>query len=105
MAKQGAARQKVTFSYVGPEAQTVAVAGDFTAWEQAPIKLKKDKRGVWTKAVMLTVGRHEYRLLVDGQWTDDPQCTTRVPNHVGGENCVCVVGYPPSGASATGAAV
>jgi hypothetical protein len=33
----------------------------------------------------------EYRYLVDGQWRDDPNCQTRVPNTFGGENCVRVV--------------
>jgi 1,4-alpha-glucan branching enzyme len=91
MAKQTTAKQKVTFSYAAPEAQSVAVAGDFTGWAQAPLNLKKDKSGVWKKTVSLLPGQYEYRLLVDGQWRDDPQCSTRRPNQMGGENCVCIV--------------
>ena len=84
-------KQKVTFSFTGPEAETVQVAGDFTGWQQAPIGLKKDKTGVWKKTVSLEPGRYEYRLLVDGHWRDDPQCANRQPNQFGGENCVCIV--------------
>jgi 1,4-alpha-glucan branching enzyme len=84
-------KQKVTFSFAAPEAQTVQVVGDFTQWQEAPLNLKKCKGGLWKKTVSLAPGRYAYRLLVDGQWRDDPQCTIRQPNEFGGENCVCVV--------------
>ncbi len=91
MAKQKTVKQKVTFSFEAPEAQSVSVVGDFTGWQQAPLDMKKDKKGVWKKAVSLPPGRYEYRLLVNGEWRDDPQCPNRVPNQFGGENCVCIV--------------
>jgi 1,4-alpha-glucan branching enzyme len=84
-------KQKVTFSYKAPQAQSVLLAGDFTEWQQAPLGMKKSKNGVWTKTATLAPGKYEYRLLVDGQWCDDPECPTRQPNQFGGENCVCVV--------------
>jgi len=91
MANQKIAKQKVTFSYTAPAAQTVLLAGDFTGWKQAPVSLKKDKKGVWKKSISLAPGKYEYRLLVDGEWRDDPGCSNRQPNQFGGENCVCVV--------------
>lgn len=91
MANQRIAKQKVTFLYHQPSAQTVLVAGDFTGWSQAPLSLKKDKSGVWKRTVSLPPGRYEYRLLVDGEWRDDPQCADRNPNQFGGQNCVCIV--------------
>jgi 1,4-alpha-glucan branching enzyme len=91
MAKQKIAKRKVTFSYAAPEALSVLLAGDFTGWQQAPLPLKKDKSGVWTRTIALPAGRYEYRLLVDGQWRDDPQCPHRQPNQFGGQNCVCLV--------------
>ncbi len=91
MAKQKTDKQRVTFSYAEPTAQTVLLAGDFTGWQQSPISLKKDKNGVWKKTVSLPTGRYEYRLLVDGEWRNDPNCVNRQPNQFGGENCVCVV--------------
>ena len=84
-------KQKVTFSCLAPDAQTVQVAGDFTGWQQAPVNLKKFKGGLWKKTISLAPGRYAYRLLVDGQWRDDPECRTRQPNEFGGENCVCIV--------------
>lgn len=84
-------KNKVTFSYFAPEAHSVQVAGDFTDWEHAPVELRKSRNGLWKKAVSLAPGRHVYRLLVDGEWCDDPECTLHQPNSLGGENCVCVV--------------
>ncbi|HLH54897.1 MAG TPA: isoamylase early set domain-containing protein [Verrucomicrobiae bacterium] len=91
MANQKSVKQKVTFTYHAPSAQSVSLAGDFTGWDQAPITLKKDKNGLWKKTISLPPGRYEYRLLVDGQWRDDPQCSTRQPNQFGSDNCVCIV--------------
>jgi 1,4-alpha-glucan branching enzyme len=82
---------KITFSYRAPTAKSVLLVGDFTGWQQAPINLKKDKSGVWKKTVPLPPGRYEYRLLVDEQWQDDPDCAERQPNQFGGTNCVCIV--------------
>lgn len=93
-------RQKVAFSYSAPQAGSVMLAGDFTGWQQAPLPMKKSRGGVWKKTVSLGPGRYEYRLLVDGQWADDPQCLTRQPNQFGGENCVCVVNANPEGTRA-----
>jgi 1,4-alpha-glucan branching enzyme len=91
MATGKTTKQKVTFSYKAPQAQSVLLAGDFTGWQQAPLDMKKSKDGVWKKTVSLPPGRYEYRLLVEGQWCDDPECQNRQPNQFGGENCVYVV--------------
>lgn len=96
MLNQKTAKQKVTFAYKEPSAHTVLVAGDFTAWNQAPLSLRKDKSGVWKKTISLPPGRYEYRLLVDGEWRDDPQCPNRQPNQFGGHNCVCIVNGQPA---------
>ena len=104
MANQKTAKQKVTFTYSAPEAKAVLLAGDFTGWDQAPLTMKKDKRGVWKKAVSLPPGRYEYRLIVDGQWRDDPQCPNRQANQFGGENCVCIVENPQPAGVSTGLA-
>ena len=83
--------QKVTFSILAPQAQSVKVLGDFSNWEQHPVDLRKHKNGEWKATLPLAEGKHEYRYLVDGQWRDDPNCRTRIPNAFGGENCVCIV--------------
>ena len=91
MAKQKIAKQKVIFSFNGPTAHSVQLVGDFTDWQLAPVALKKQKGGLWKATVSLAPGRYEYRLLVDGEWCDDPECKLRQSNQLGGENCVRVV--------------
>ena len=91
MSAQTMPKQKITFSLNAPEAQSVQVAGDFTHWQQAPLELKKSRNGIWKKTISLEPGEHQYRLLVDGQWQDDPNCPLHIPNEFGSQNCVCVV--------------
>ncbi|HEU68624.1 MAG TPA: hypothetical protein ENN53_05365 [Candidatus Acetothermia bacterium] len=60
------------FTVAAPGAQSVAVVGDFSAWQ--PISLfDHDGDGVWTVTVALPPGRYEYAYLVDGRWVgQDP---------------------------------
>jgi 1,4-alpha-glucan branching enzyme len=88
---RNATKQKVTFSLSAPQAQTVLLAGDFTNWQQSPVRLKKLKSGLWKTTVSLAPGTYEYRFIVDGQWQDDPKCTRRNWNRFGVQNCVCEV--------------
>lgn len=91
MGKQKTAKQKVTFSFSAPDAKKVLLAGDFTGWEAAPVTMKKDKTGTWKTTLSLCPGNYQYRLLVDDQWQDDPNCPHRQPNQFGSQNCVCIV--------------
>jgi len=91
MSAQKMPKQKVTFSLLAPDAHSVQLAGDFTGWQEAPLELKRQRDGIWKATISLEPGKHQYRLLVDGQWQDDPNCATHLPNDFGGQNCVCVV--------------
>lgn len=84
-------RIKETFKLEAPAAATVFLAGDFTGWEAQPIQMKRDGSGIWTTAVSLAPGAYQYRFLVDGQWTDDPQASARAVNPFGSANCVRTV--------------
>ncbi len=79
---------KIEFKLNAPRATKVELAGTFTDWKERAVELRKFKSGVWKKTVSLPSGTHEYRFIVDGQWQDDPECPTRVPNGLGTENCV-----------------
>jgi len=80
--------RKQTFSISAPGALSVQLVGDFTQWEECPINLQKGLDVVWRVVVELKPGTHHYRFLVDGQWSDDPECTLREPNPFGGDNMV-----------------
>jgi 1,4-alpha-glucan branching enzyme len=88
-AKNGKGRPRlVMVCYHMPDAQSVSVAGDFCEWRTDCHPLNRDKKGLWTAAIMLAPGRYEYRLVVDGEWRNDPNCVERTANEFGGENCV-----------------
>lgn len=81
-------QKRVNFRLSVPEAQNVFLAGDFNGWDTYSHPLKKDSKGAWKIGINLKPGRYEYRLLVDGEWQNDPKCTSFAPNPFGGENCV-----------------
>jgi 1,4-alpha-glucan branching enzyme len=86
--KDGGISRKQTFTITAPGALSVQLMGDFTHWQEHPISMKNDDKGVWRTTVELAPGTHHYRFFVDGKWHDDPECTLRAPNPYGGENMV-----------------
>src|SRR5579883_3255159 len=81
-----------TFRFTEPSANGVLLVGDFTAWQQRPIRMERGDDGIWTTTVKLPPGKHCYRFIVDGEWRNDPECQQRVPNPYGGDNMVREVG-------------
>jgi 1,4-alpha-glucan branching enzyme len=63
----------VVFVTLYPRAESVHLAGDFNNWqpEQTPMQ-KVDTGGVWKTKMTLPAGKYHYRLVVDGQWQQDP---------------------------------
>jgi 1,4-alpha-glucan branching enzyme len=91
MAKKSSSRtggigRTQTFTFRAPDAASVQLVGDFTHWQEQPIKLQRDEDGVWRATVQLSAGTHHYRFLVDGEWRDDPECMLREPNPFGSED-------------------
>ena len=67
------------------EAMNVQLAGSFTNWQPA-YQLHQMAPGVWTIAVPLPQGVHDYAFIVDGQrWVADPYAQ-RIDDGFGGAN-------------------
>jgi chromosome partitioning protein len=79
----------VVFVTLYPRAQSVQVAGDFNNWnpEESPLHKVGDS-GVWQTQMRLPAGRYRYRLVVDGQWQQDPYNEWTELNPFGGYNSV-----------------
>lgn len=96
MIKKKAAKKtgnkRATFTIMAPEAQSVQLAGDFNSWDTNSHPLKKSSDGLWKRTLTLSPGTYEYRFLVDGQWQNDPQCESYIPNPFGEDNCVITLG-------------
>lgn len=63
----------VKFVSLYPRANDVQIAGDFNGWQpqNTPMKRVGDS-GVWQAQMHLAQGSYRYRLVVDGQWQQDP---------------------------------
>ena len=91
-AKGGKSLQKrVKFVVRLPQAEEVILTGDFVSWDPAGIPLHHGREDLWYTMLELAPGTHEYRLRVDGEWSDDPAADQRVPNAFGTENCLLKV--------------
>jgi 1,4-alpha-glucan branching enzyme len=83
--------KKVGFEFLAPEAQEVALAGDFNDWDINSLPMKKTRKGNWKIRIALSPGKHEYLFWVDGFWQGDPKAEDRVPNPFGGWNSLKIV--------------
>jgi chromosome partitioning protein len=63
----------VMFVTLYPRAKSVQIAGDFNNWRPENTPLQKiSNNGVWQIKLPLNRGKYRYRLVVDGQWQQDP---------------------------------
>jgi hypothetical protein len=74
----------VRLMFDAPDAQRVAVAGDFNGWDTDATPLARDERSRrWSVTLALRDGEHRYAFVVDGtRWMPDP----RAERSVQGEN-------------------
>jgi chromosome partitioning protein len=79
----------VVFVTLYPRAQSVQIAGDFNNWQPEQHMMEKvGDTGVWQTQMKLNPGRYRYRLVVDGQWQQDPYNELTEMNPFGGFNSV-----------------
>lgn len=63
--------RRVTFSITAAPGLPVYVAGSFNNWDPESIPLV-EKDGVYSTALTLEPGEYEYKFIVNGFWTMDP---------------------------------
>jgi 1,4-alpha-glucan branching enzyme len=81
-----------SFQLTAPEADTIAIAGDFNSWDTQANPLKKDKAGVWKVTLRLQPGSYQYKFVVNGaEWREDPANPDKVLSSLGTFNSVCEV--------------
>ncbi len=79
----------VAFVTLYPRAKSVQIAGDFNNWQpQATTMEKIGDSGIWQTKIKLPSGKHRYRLVVDGQWQQDPYNKITEMNPFGEHNSV-----------------
>jgi len=82
----------VVFVTLYPRAESVQIAGDFNNWQPTKTQMQKvGDSGVWQTKLKLPAGKYRYRLVVDGQWQQDPYNELTETNPFGGFNSVVEV--------------
>lgn len=91
---QAADEVSTSFTYFDPTATSVALAGEFSNWDQLP--MTKDESGNWTRNVLLKPGTYGYKFVVNGtDWMFDSKNTARkIVGDV--ENSAVTVGGTPT---------
>jgi 1,4-alpha-glucan branching enzyme len=84
--------KEIQFEFPAPDAKEVHLVGSFNNWDTGKTPMKKDKKGIWKKTLSLEAGKYEYRFFVDGQWENNPSCSSCIPNEFGTQNCLRIVG-------------
>lgn len=86
-------KTQVTFVYA-PEngCRRVQLAGSFNSWEPAACSMTRQKDGTFRKRLTLQPGEYRYKFLVDGQWVEDTQADSLVPNEFGTYDSLVRVG-------------
>jgi len=74
-----------------PDASSVAVSGDFNAWDNQGFTMKK-RQGDWIIQLYLAPGKMRYKFIVDGQWILDPDNPFYEENEYGTGNSVKWIG-------------
>jgi hypothetical protein len=84
--------EAVTFVSLYPRANSVQLAGDFNNWQPEDTPMQKvGDNGAWQIKLPLAKGKYRYRLVVDGQWQQDPYNETTETNPFGESNSVLEV--------------
>ncbi|MBI3292413.1 MAG: isoamylase early set domain-containing protein [Elusimicrobia bacterium] len=85
---QASALMPVTFTLQMPEAQEVAVVGDFNGWNSQATRLVRHN-GRWSVTVPLAPGQYQYMFVVNGAtWIPDPTAVQQVDDGYGRKNAV-----------------
>jgi len=78
------------FVYTANDADSVAVAGDFSNWTPIPLSPHTvNGKTVWTGLVPVPRGEHEYQFVIDGEkWVTDPLAPVQQDDGFGAKNAV-----------------
>ena len=88
-------RRRVGFSFEGPDADAVFLAGDFNEWNTQKHPMKKGAGGLWEKIIYVFPGRYEYKFWVDDHWRTDPNNNKTCTNCYGTHNSIIIVEPKP----------
>lgn len=90
--RSGETQHRVTLTYHNPNANAVAVVGNFNGWSPANSTMHKNKYGDWEINLYLAPGRYTYRFLLNNnEEILDPTSPDHEPDGYGSRNSVLMV--------------
>jgi chromosome partitioning protein len=82
----------VLFSYLGTDAEVIAIEGDFNSWNSSSdVLLDVDGRGLWQRVIPLKHKAYNYRFIVDGDPIVDPN--NPETHYVEGKGQVSIINF------------
>ena len=82
----------VMFMTLYPRANSVQIAGEFNNWQPDAAPMQKvGANGAWQIKLPMNKGKYRYRLVVDGQWQQDPYNEVTEQNPYGEFNSILEV--------------
>ncbi len=79
---------------LAPQAQSVAVAGDFNGWKPEETPLQPTEGGAWTVTLQVHPGRYHYMFVVDDEsWVTDPFAGEYSADGFGAKNAILDVSH------------
>ena len=91
VAQRAASEITVHFSLEAPDAESVAVVGDWNDWDPEAQPLQDlNGDGVWELSIKIDrSGEYKYQFLVNGEkWIPDPEAPLKVKDGFGGTNSI-----------------
>lgn len=87
-------KHRVCFEVDAPPGSEVSVVGSFNAWEPGkhPLRPGPGEPTTFRRAMLLPSGRHEYKYVVDGEWSADHRCPHWVINEFDTLNSILILG-------------
>ena len=83
-----AGERRVVLSYHHFMGRELQIAGDFNDWIPDYRVETRTFNGTVQKVLKIPPGAYQYRVIIDGEWQEDPVNPVRVPNDMGGTNSV-----------------
>lgn len=82
--------RQILFSYHDDDARSVALCGDFNAWQSDAVMFKLTDHGLWRAAIPCQpAGEYRYKFLVDKtRWIEDPSHGLKEDDGLGGFNSI-----------------
>jgi chromosome partitioning protein len=78
--------RRVVLSYHHFSGEDLKIAGDFNDWIPDHRVETRTFNGTVQKVLKVPPGAYQYRVIINGEWQEDPVNPVRVPNDLGGSN-------------------